>query len=300
MRPNRLRNGIILIGLGIALLLYNMDRLDGQYFMDLLHLWPILLIAIGIEIISRNSTAAALGYLSPVLVLGAFVYAGYADRAGWDGWSVSFGDGLSSRNTVERTFTTENPVTDARVYVDIFEGDLKIRGGSTTDLGRGEFTSAGRVLTSISEENGRAVVRVRQSGSARRRSADFDLSLIESTPFTLDLKGRDVSVLVDGAPLHVKQLYLELEDGEADITLGRGEDSVWASLAPGDARLNLRLPKDAGLRVEGISSSDDYDWGPFVLQSGMDASETQSFSAAPVRVVLKVVEPISKLRVEGY
>ena len=300
MRPNRLRNGIILIGLGIALLLYNVDYLDGQYFMDLLHLWPILLIAIGIEIISRNSSTAALGYLSPVLVLGAFVYAGYADRSEWDGWSVSFGDGLSSRSTVERTFTTESPVTDARVYVDIFDGDLRIRGGSDPDLGRGEFTSAGRVLTSISEENGRAVVRVRQSGSARHRSADFDLSLIESTPLTLDLKGRDVSVSLDGTPLHVKQLYLELEDGDADITLGRTEDSVWASLAPGDARLNLKLPRDAGLRVEGITSSDDFDWGPFVLQVGIDASETESFQTAPMRVVLKVVEPIGKLQVQGY
>ena len=251
VRPNRLRTGVIFIGLGVALLLFNMDRLDGWYFADLLRLWPVLLVAIGIEIVSRHSQAPALGYLSPVLIVGAFIYAGYAGQSGLKGdWHVfTWSDDAPSQRTTEHTFEADGPVDEARYYIDIYNGRLRI-GGGAEGLGKGTFQSAGKVRTSISESDGRAVVRMRQSGASRHEDAEFTVSLAEGLPLTLDLKAEDARIDLDAAALALQILYLEIATGGADLTFGRASDSVWASLSPGAARLQLRLPREAGLRLE--------------------------------------------------
>jgi hypothetical protein len=300
MRPGRLRTGVMFIGLGVTLLLYNMDRLEGWYFLDLLHLWPVLLVAIGIEIIARNSRSPWFGYISPVLVAGAFVYAGTAGDANWNrSWQFSFGDEALRWRTVDQVFRSENKVDEARVYVDMCCGDLKIQGGAS-ELGQGEFRSAARVLTSISEDEGRAVVRVRQSGAARRERAEFDLSLNEDVPLTLDLKVDDAEVDIDAIALAVRTLYLDMSKGVAELTLGRALDSVWASLTTGSARLNLHVPKDAGLRFEGMSLPGDADFGSFKLEPLQDALQTADYELAPLKITFRLEEPASNLKVEAY
>jgi hypothetical protein len=301
VRPNRLRTGVIFIGLGIALLLFNMDRLDGWYFADLVRLWPVLLVAIGIEIVSRQSKAPSLGYLSPVLIAGAFIYAGYAGQSGLKGdWHIfSWSDDEPSLRTTDHTFEADGPVDEARYYIDIYNGSLRIEGGAE-GLGSGSFHSAGKVRTSISESDGRAVVRVRQSGASRHEDADFSVSLAEGLPLTLDLKAEDARIDVDAAALALQLLYLEISTGGADITFGRASDSVWASLSPGAAQLQLRLPREAGLRLEGMRPSDETDYGDFELISVDSRLETADFEGAEIRFIFKLEEPASKLTLEAY
>jgi len=300
MRPGRLRTGVMFIGLGVALLLYNMDRLDGWYFLDLLHLWPVLLVAIGIEIIARNSAVPWLGYLSPVLVAGAFVYAGAAGNSAWNGsWQFSFGEDRPHWRTTDQVFQAENKVDEARIYVDMCCGELKIQGGSA-ELGRGEFRSTARVLTSISEDDGRAVLRVRQSGAARHDRAEFDLALNEEVPLTLDLKVDDADVDLDAVALAVRTLYLDMARGAAELTLGSTLDSVWASLTTGSARLSLHVPRDAGLRFEGTPVPEDADFGTFKLVTTGDVTQTVDYEKAPLKITFRFEQPANNLKVEAY
>jgi hypothetical protein len=300
MRPGKLRTGIIFIGLGVALLLYNTDRLDGWYFYQLLHLWPVLLVAIGIEILARHSRAPGLGWISPLLIAATFVYAGVAGDRGWDSaWSFSFGDGHRPSRTFERTFTTDNKVDEARVYVDMYSGDLKIEGGGEA-IGRGEFRSAARVLTSVSEDDHRAVVRVRQSGADRGDRARFDLALTDALPLTLDVKVDDADVALDAGSLSLETLYLDMTSGSADMILGRARDSVWASLTLGDAGIRLHVPKDAGVRFEGTPLPEDADLGSLELVSADDASETSGFKQATLKFTFRLEKPARTLHLEVY
>lgn len=300
MRPSKLRTGVFFIGLGVALLLYNMDKLHGDYFIDLLHLWPVLLIAIGIEIIARHSSVPALGYLSPLLIAGAYFYAGYADPAGWgrDGW-IFIGDDYDRTTTVERSFTAEGDVNEARVYVDLYDGDLNI-GAGASDLGDGKFTCAGRILSSLSIDDNRAVMRIRQSGRARRSKADLKLKLTDAIPIVLDLKGENADVDLEAKELRVQRLYLDLADGQANMTFGRLEDSVWASMSPGDSRIRLWIPDGAGLRVEGDDVDSKIDWGGIAYLTVDDGIETEGFAAAVPKITLRLEKPARSLKVEAY
>jgi hypothetical protein len=51
MNIGRIRNGAILISAGVVLLLNTMDHLSWAVWFRIFSLWPVLLIAIGIELL---------------------------------------------------------------------------------------------------------------------------------------------------------------------------------------------------------------------------------------------------------
>lgn len=301
MQPNKLRTGIIFIGLGVSLLLYNLDRLDSDYFGNLLELWPILLIAIGVEVLARHSERKLLGYLSPVLIAGTFVYAGTREGGTWDGFRTSFGSSDSDRlQTTERHFKADSPVTQVRYFVDLNSGRLHIESGGD-DLGRGTFKSRGKVRTSISDDEGVAVVRVRQSGASRESDdAEFDMFLSPSLPLTLDLKAYDADIELKAEDLSVQTLFLELARGAAQLQLGRELDSVWAHFSVGSASLTVRVPAEAGLRLEGTDLPDEFNVGGLTLTRADSALETPGFGSAPMRFIFDLEQPVSDLKIETY
>lgn len=301
MQPNKIRTGIIFIGLGVSLLLFNLDRLDGDYFSSLLELWPMLLIAIGVEVLSRHSERKMLGYLSPLLIAGTFVYAGMREGGTWNDFSTSWGSRDSERmQTTERHFTSDSPVTQVRYFVDLNSGRLHIESGGD-DLGRGTFKSRGKVRTSISDDEGVAVVRVRQSGAARESDdAEFDMYLSPSLPLTLDLKAYDADVDVKAEDLSVQTLFLELARGNAQLHLGRALDSVWAHLSVGSASLTVQLPAEAGVRLEGHDLPDEMNAGDLKLMRADSALETPGFGSAPMRFIFDLEKPVSDLKIETY
>jgi len=301
VQPNKLRTGILFIGLGVALLLYNLHRLDGGYFGDLLRLWPILLIAIGIEVLARHSNVKMLGYLSPLLIAGTFVYAGTQDGDSWDSHFFSFNNhnDLGRMETTERTFKVDSPVAQARYFLDLYSGKMHIASGGE-QLGRGEFKSRGKVRTSISEDEGVAVVRVRQSGSARDDDAQFDLFLDSGMPLTLDLKADDAEVHLEGEDLSVQTLFLELARGAANLTLGKALDSVWTHVSVGSAKLNVRLPQGAGIRLEGHELPDEEQARELNLTRAGEGLESPGFKEAHLRFIFDLEKPVSDLKFESY
>lgn len=301
MQPNKLRTGILLIGLGAALLMYNLDRLDGHYFGDLLQLWPVLLVAIGIEVLARHSELKALGYLSPLLIAGTFVYAGTRDGDNWDSLFYSFNskDDHGRMETIERTFKVDSPVDHARYFVDLYSGRMHIASGGEK-LGRGEFKSRGKVRTSISEEEGVAIVRVRQSGSARDEEAQFDMFLAPDLPLTLDLKADDAEVQLEGEDLSVQTLFIELARGAAKLTLGRALDSVWTHVSVGSARLQVRLPQGAGIRLEGPQLPDEDQMRELHLARAGEGFESPGFKDAALRFIFDLEKPVGDLKFESY
>ncbi|MCP4633103.1 MAG: hypothetical protein GY855_09270, partial [candidate division Zixibacteria bacterium] len=74
MKASNLRTGILFMGTGLLLLGNTLGYLSWDLWWDLVKLWPILLIAIGIELIFKNSKMPLISYLSPLLIVLCFVY----------------------------------------------------------------------------------------------------------------------------------------------------------------------------------------------------------------------------------
>ena len=76
--------GIIIILLGVILLANNFQILSWGVWYELLKFWPVILIAIGIDLIFRKSSLSFLQILSPLVIIAAIggaIYLSQADRA---------------------------------------------------------------------------------------------------------------------------------------------------------------------------------------------------------------------------
>ena len=71
--PRSLRWGLTFIAAGLFWLLIRLDVISAEVFLYALTLWPLWLIAIGIEMIFKRGNLRALGYISPALMVGVFV-----------------------------------------------------------------------------------------------------------------------------------------------------------------------------------------------------------------------------------
>lgn len=75
MQASRLNWGLIFIILGLAALGWSTGHLPFDVIWRLLNLWPVLLIAIGIQMIFSRSKVGGFAYLSSILIILAAVYA---------------------------------------------------------------------------------------------------------------------------------------------------------------------------------------------------------------------------------
>ena len=98
MSVGKFRTGVILIALGVVLLLHTTDVIDSGFWRMLLKLWPVLLIAIGLEkIFMATSNLKPLAFISPVLIVAVVIWAAVAGERGgywiidedFVGWSES-------------------------------------------------------------------------------------------------------------------------------------------------------------------------------------------------------------------
>jgi hypothetical protein len=75
MQASRLNWGLVFIILGLAALGWSTGHLPFEVVWRLLNLWPVLLIAIGIQMIFSRSKASGFAYLSSIIIVLAAVYA---------------------------------------------------------------------------------------------------------------------------------------------------------------------------------------------------------------------------------
>ena len=75
MHAGSLNWGLIFIIIGLVALGWTTGRLPADVFLRLWDLWPVLLIAIGIQMIFSKSKLSGMAYLSSILIILAAAYA---------------------------------------------------------------------------------------------------------------------------------------------------------------------------------------------------------------------------------
>ena len=65
MNIGRIRNGAILISAGVVLLFNTMDYLSWSVWFRIFSLWPVILVAIGIELLFKRTLLSFLTLISP-------------------------------------------------------------------------------------------------------------------------------------------------------------------------------------------------------------------------------------------
>lgn len=302
-RRSSLVGPLILIALGALFLLNNLGLVNWDIWLILLRLWPLVLIAIGLDIlIGRRSMLGSIAVLViiVILVVGGVWLVGSQTTIG--------GQPLTSQDLSQ----TLQGATAADVQLDPTVAALRL--GSTQTMNRSDLPSdlliIGTVATSRDERITRdfqmtgntALFVLRTAGipffpfvgpSGNRA---WDLNLTPNVPISLKVSAGVGDSQIDLTGLNVTRLDYSAGVGKAVIILpARG--TFQASLSGGIGDVSVRIPASLAARIHvssglgGTNVQGDYTrQGDFYVSPGFDTASD--------RVELNVSGGIGKVTVQ--
>jgi LiaI-LiaF-like transmembrane region len=301
---------IILIGVGVVWLLYNLDVISSANLEVLGLVWPVLVIGIGVDLIVGHRSPGA-GALVGVITVGVVIILMLAGPGfGWTG----------TTDLTTETFTTPvGEATQAQVEIDLsgYSGNIHALSSATgaerplvqavvTHRGEVEFNTAGTTTKTVT---------LKSTGDWRwwqrignDTAETWDIGLDSATPLALTMRGSSGSSTIDLSGLKaLRTLGVDSSSGDSEVILptpdpvssylmdltlhsssGRmdvvGPDGAAftgrVEMSSGDTRVTLGKDSTADVRFQGSS-------GQFVLTVAPGQAlrvEVQSISSGDVKL----------------
>ncbi|HWO57232.1 MAG TPA: DUF5668 domain-containing protein [bacterium] len=310
MAVGKVRTGVILIALGVLLLLNTTGTVDFGFWRWLGKLWPLILVAIGIEKIfssAQSSSVRNLAWLSPVIIVGVVSYAVIAGErepranfwsSDWEWqWDDSDSEGPTATSTWSEPLSPE--VQRVKLELELDGGRLTVRGGSDAGsilVARASHRGDKPIVTSTLEGGVRSI-RVEQADRARHRGRDqWTMKLTDSLPVDLIVRGGAAKMRLDLTAVKIESLELDAGAADIDVVFGSLASSIACAIDCGVSDVEITIPPSAGLRLHrdgAISRLSDTNLD--LIDRG-DHSETAGFEEAPIKIELKVQSALSSLR----
>ena len=292
---------ILIIGAGVAFLLSNLGYLPWTSWNILWRLWPLLLVALGIDLlIGRRSVVGAIvsGVLILALVGGAIALAFFAE---------SIPQLAELAEPVEwQTAHVEHPLDNvkrASVLIDwtSLPGTLGVLSDSP-NLIEGDIVYRGELIFAVNKRGDGADVKLDTffSGPWWGWSPDFssgpnaawDVELSPNVPLALTLDTGSGRCDFDLSGMQISNLVIDAGSGAIDLALP-SDGSFEAHIGGGSGRINIVLPAGVGTRVVLDSGSGAFrPDGRFELVSGERGDdgvwETENFDTAEHTIELKI------------
>jgi hypothetical protein len=256
MSPAKFRWGILFILVGGLLLLNNIDVLDWWVWEDVLSLWPLILIAIGVEKIFTKSKVEFIAYLAPVALAVTVIWVAFDAN---DGGTTFSRQGSRYLQTID----VEPGIQKIDAMIDLNEGDLRLI-GTDTKLFRGRAGGwRDRPTVEYSLKDGVAHVDVKQRGRSTRwiqlgrwsGDGDWRFSLSNKFPVTLKCTGGSSSMTLDCRDLQLDDVEVDSEDGSVTVFIGTLRQSVRVKLTGEEGAFDVRVAPTSGVRVSGADES---------------------------------------------
>lgn len=251
---------VVLVMAGALLLLENLGYLSGLSWGTVWRLWPLLLIALGIDtLFSRRSALGALfSALLILALLGGAVY--FVINASSLPWASKWFEesGWQSEAIVHPLSGAER----AKVFIDWASLPLRLEAlADSPNLIEGTVVYRGRLNFDVSGGR-RAAVRLStssmgagwspgvwtESADLEEREGRWVLGLSPRVPIDLELDGGSGMAEIDLRGLDLETFRLDVASGAVDLYLPAGQYET--QIEGGSGSLDLWLPPEAGVRLE--------------------------------------------------
>jgi hypothetical protein len=290
---------ILLIAAGIVLLLNTLGIVDWSIWPSLLTLWPIILIAIGLDLlVGRRSTLGSLVVAAIVLVLlgGGIWYLANGTTGAGQLTSHSISQPLAGASRAAMKIKVD---TGALALAPLVEGDLLIRGTvmlpTNRSLDEKRTTAGGTAVYTLAATGGTPVL-VPQLGS--QTGEKWGLQVNHTTPMDLELASGVGEAVVDLETMNLTKLKVNVGVGSGDVILP-AQGQLQADVSGGIGSLTLRLPSAMAARIMADSGIGQVEvQGDFQHQGDMYV--TPGYDTAANRIALNIHAGIGKIVVEPY
>ena len=308
MEAGRIRNGAILLSVGVVLLANTTGYLDWSVWFKIFSLWPVALIAIGIELLFKKSRLAFIAILSPLLffavILGtAFLY------------ESDFGEIYRFGRTYHLTQDADSSFTRLDATIRLYSGDIQVSSG-TDKLVSAELEYLKKRPLVVSKQdmsNQSYTLRITDRDSRWfrgdlgrrwfRRSYQekrWEISLTDQIPVSLNLYVRKGEANLDVSELKLQELDLEAKDSEVDIKIGNQTEEATARILSRGSEVAVSVPEDMGLKIINRTkfSFSSFSW--FALEEKEDGYQTPDFKQAARKLTLYLEGSVTELKMRKY
>ena len=300
---------LVLIGAGVLLLLSNLGYLSWSSWNVLLRLWPVLLIALGIDVLfGRRSIAGAVisGLLMLVLLGGVVASVFFAQQI------PAFSElAQPAEWRVEQIEYPLSGLERARILVDWSSVPVTLRAlEDSTNLVEGEIAYRGELVFDVRARDAEADVEINTRFSGvwfgpldTLRGGD-QRWLVEMSPdvdLDLTLNGGSGRCEADLRGLQLSGLDVDVGSGSIELSLP-GENTFGGVIDGGSGALTISVPDDVGVRVVLESGSGSFRPGErFTLASGERDDdgvwETGNWRTADEQIELRIDQGSGSVRI---
>ncbi len=309
MHIGRIRNGAILISIGVVLLLNTTGQLSWMVWWRILSLWPIALVAIGVELLFKKTSLSVFSLLSPLLFIIAIL-----------GPALIFKPDFNRIHRAGETYLwsqdLDTTLTKVNATVELSAGDLTLSSG-TDKLISAELDYWDKEplvdYKKIASDNS-ASIEIKDQGRTRRHwdwgwakvwwgeseKKDWDIKL--SDRFSLDLKinAKADRIKLDLSELQLANLKMDSRASHVDITIGDLVDNVTGRITSKASTFYLSFPEDMALRIENRAKMSTTSFSHISLKEIEDGFETPDFENTPRKLTLYLDGSVTKLRINQY
>jgi Domain of unknown function (DUF5668) len=294
---------VVLIGIGVVALLFNLGWLTWDEVGRLYRLWPLLLIALGIGIMFRGRLPARVANLFGAVLLVLVVIAVGGAVAAIPG---AFTD---STGPVVTTHAAAPAGEVAAPHLSLSAGaaQIAVRGGSTGgDLYRATFQSPADEKPDVTLDTATGDLNVNLPGRSgfhwgtENDHRSVDLILDDQLPWVIGLKTGASQTTLDLSTLKVSSVTVESGASSVNMTLPKPTGTVPISVSGGAMHLTIQRPAGTPIRVtsSGGASSVDVDGQHFggLFHSGQNFL-SPDYSSATDRYDITIESGASSIQI---
>jgi hypothetical protein len=235
----------LLILAGVIALLVNTGQIPVERLDQLVDLWPLILVVIGLELIVRRSVRGVPGDVAAALIVllaivGAAAY-------------VSVAPNPSATHTLESSHAVGS-IDQASVEIDVGAATVEVAG--TTDVGSDLYRahieySGPQPKVELDEATGG--LKISQSNTNftffQNRRFTLRLQLNPGIPWTFTQNSGASTDTIDVSKVHVTNLKLNTGAGKDDITLGPPSGVVPVEVNGGALTVHVHRPPSASASI---------------------------------------------------
>ena len=289
---------VLLILAGTVFLLNNLGVLPWNVWGDVWRLWPLIPIAIGLDIIVGRRSPA----LSLFVVLGV-IAAGIGILYNNGGFEPDVEIGPTSLNVALEGAKRAN------VSLDFGAGDLTLSSlnSESGQLATGTLSNSGSrrapdIESNLEDDTLELDVKQRSGGfgswfGRHDKRTSWDIKLNPSVPLDLDVNAGASKVNLDLEGLQVSSLNLDVGASDTTVIFPVKGPSTDANIDAGAAHVRVVIPQGVATRID-ISSAASSVNVPALFTKKGDSYETQGYSTAERKLTINLGAGAANIDVE--
>lgn len=278
----RMFDGFTTVAIGGVFLAIVFGVVGWSVWATIFSLWPVLVIAIGLDLLGKALDTSLFKVIGSLLVIGALVYAVMINVEGTTTFAWSSGEVVSDELS-ERVGDVEEAslkIKAGAARVELTGGRDLIEATGSTPFGEPEFTidrngAEADILLSLGGEGAGFT----WSGDANAR---LDAAISESVVWDITVEAGVSSFEADVRDVPVRNFTMKPGVAECDVTLGDPPSDGVGNIRvqSGVSSVILRLPEGAEIRVESESGLTGIDIADGIEDVGDDRWETDGYESA--------------------